>query len=72
MILEASKIALPKFLPLIEKLKKFKEGVGLKIVAATDVPGYQNFLGAGADIYIPKPYDLEILLKEVRRLKAYK
>ncbi len=68
-ILEVSRLGLQNFLPLCKKLEKFKKEFGLKILVATNVPGYQNFLSSGADVYIPKPYDLEVLLKEVRRLR---
>lgn len=69
LILEASKLGPKSFTPLCEDLERFKDEFGLKILVATNVPGYQNFLTGGADVYIPKPYDLETLLKEVRRLR---
>ncbi len=70
-ILEASGLGgQNNFVKICEDLKPFKETIGTRILVATDVPGYQNFLALGADVYIPKPYDLEILLKEVRRLRT--
>jgi PleD family two-component response regulator len=69
LILEASKLGPQNFTPLCENLQRFKDEFGLRILVATNVPGYQNFLASGADVYIPKPYDLETLLKEVRRLR---
>lgn len=69
LILEAAKLGQKGFIDLCEKLSKFKEEFGLKIVVTTTIPGYQNFLAAGADVYIPKPYDFETVLKEVRRMR---
>lgn len=69
LILEASKLGPQNFTPLCENLQRFKDEFGLRILVATNVPGYQNFLASGADVYVPKPYDLETLLKEVRRLR---
>jgi DNA-binding response OmpR family regulator len=69
LILEASKLGPKTFQPLCDKLKRFKDEFGLKILVATNVPGHQNFLAHGADVYLPKPYELETLLKEVRRLR---
>lgn len=69
LILEASKIGHSNFVPLCKNLERFKEELGMKILVATQIPGYQNFLSSGADVYLPKPYDLETLLKEVRRLR---
>jgi DNA-binding response OmpR family regulator len=69
LILEASKLGPQNFQPLCSKLQRFKDEFGLKILIATNVPGHQNFLAHGADVYLPKPYDLETLLKEVRRLR---
>lgn len=69
LILEANSIGLQNFPKLNEKLEKYKVEKGLKILVATHLPGYQNFLSAGADVYLPKPYDLEVLFREVRRLR---
>lgn len=69
LILEASKLGPQNFQPLCSQLQRFKDEFGLKILIATNVPGHQNFLAHGADVYLPKPYDLETLLKEVRRLR---
>lgn len=69
LILEASKLGPKNFQPLCSQLQRFKDEFGLKILIATNVPGHQNFLAHGADVYLPKPYDLETLLKEVRRLR---
>lgn len=69
LIIEAARLGHQNFVPLCKSMQKFKDGFGLKIVVATNVPGYKNFLDTGADVYIPKPYDLETLLKEVRRLR---
>ena len=69
LILEAKKLGIEKFQSLCTSLNKYKEEFGLKILVATDIPGYNNFLSAGADIYLPKPYDLEVLFKEARRLR---
>ena len=69
LILEASKLGPKNFQPLCGQLQRFKDEFGLKILIATNVPGHQNFLAHGADVYLPKPYDLETLLKEVRRLR---
>jgi GGDEF domain-containing protein len=69
LILEASSIGLQNFPKLNQKLEKYKKEKGLKILVATNIPGYQNFLSAGADVYLPKPYDLEVLFREVRRLR---
>lgn len=72
LILEATKLGHQNFIPLCDSLKKYKNEFGLKILVATNVPGYQNFLDTGADVYLPKPYDIETLLKEVRRLRYAK
>lgn len=69
LILEASKLGPKNFQPICSQLQRFKDEFGLKILIATNVPGHQNFLAHGADVYLPKPYDLETLLKEVRRLR---
>ncbi len=69
LILEASKLSPQTFGPLCEQLQRFKSEFGLKILVATNISGYQNFLASGADVYLPKPYDLEVLLREVRRLR---
>lgn len=70
LILEASSLSgSQKFIPMCQQLQKFKDVFGLQILVATNLPGYQNFLANGADVYIPKPYELETLLKEVRRLR---
>ena len=69
LILEASKLGPQNFQPLCSQLQRFKDEFGLKILIATNVPGHQNFLAHGADVYLPKPYDLEVLLREVRRLR---
>ncbi len=69
LILEASHIGHQNFIPLCEDLNKYKAEIGMKILVATEIPGYQNFLASGADVYIPKPYEIETLLKEVRRLR---
>ncbi len=68
-ILEASLIGHQNFIPLCKDLDKYKTELGMKILVATEIPGYQNFLASGADVYIPKPYEIETLLKEVRRLR---
>lgn len=69
LLLEAKNMGYQNFVTLCEKLEKFKNETGMKILIATEIPGYQNFLASGADVYIPKPYDLETLLKEIRRLR---
>jgi DNA-binding response OmpR family regulator len=70
LIIEASKLdGAQSFVPLCQKLQRYKDEFGLQILVATNVSGYQNFLANGADVYIPKPYELETLLKEVRRLR---
>lgn len=69
LILEASKLGPKNFSPLCQELERFKDEFGLRILVATNISGYQNFLAGGADVYLPKPYDLETLLKEVRRLR---
>lgn len=69
LILEAARLGQNNFINLCQRLSKFREQFGLKILVATTIPGYQNFLNAGADVYIPKPYDLEAVLREVRRLR---
>lgn len=69
LILEASKIGHQNFVPLCKELDRFKEELGMKILVATQIPGYQNFLTSGADVYLPKPYEIDTLLKEVRRLR---
>ena len=69
LILEASRIGHQNFIPLCQDLNKYKTELGMKILVATEIPGYQNFLATGADVYIPKPYEIETLLKEVRRLR---
>lgn len=68
-IIEAAKLGHQSFIELSQSLKTLKNKLGLKIVIATNIPGYKNFLDTIADVYIPKPYDLETLLKEVRRLR---
>ncbi|MDD9898777.1 MAG: diguanylate cyclase [Candidatus Melainabacteria bacterium] len=69
LILEANKIGHQNFVPLCQELDRFKEELGMKILVATQIPGYQNFLTTGADVYLPKPYEIDTLLKEVRRLR---
>lgn len=69
LILEAASIGKENFHSLCKDLLRFKSEIGLKILVATNVPGYQNFLAAGADVYLPKPYDLEVIFREVRRLR---
>lgn len=69
LILEASKMSLNDFQELCKKLQVFKSDFGLKILVATNFPGYKDFLSAGADVYMSKPYDLEVLFREVRRLR---
>ncbi|MBT6843004.1 MAG: response regulator [Candidatus Melainabacteria bacterium] len=68
LILEANTIGNKDFVALCKELDRFKEELGMKVLVATQIPGYQNFLSAGADVYLPKPYEIETLLKEVRRL----
>ena len=68
-IIEVARLGHQNFLELSHSLKALKDKLSLKIVIATNIPGYKNFLDAVADVYIPKPYDLETLLKEVRRLR---
>ncbi len=69
LILEAKTLGVERFQTLCTSLNKYKEQFGLKVLVATDIPGYNNFLSAGADVYLPKPYDLEVLFKEARRLR---
>jgi|GEM_PF-3131502 len=69
LILEAKTLGVERFQTLCASLNKYKEQFGLKVLVATDIPGYNNFLSAGADVYLPKPYDLEVLFKEARRLR---
>jgi DNA-binding response OmpR family regulator len=69
LILEASTMGAEQFVSLCKQLEPYKKELGLKILVATNTPGYQSFLIAGADIYVPKPYDLEVLFREVRRLR---
>jgi len=68
-IIEVARLGHQNFLELSQSLKTLKDKLSLKIVIATNIPGYKNFLDVVADVYIPKPYDLETLLKEVRRLR---
>jgi diguanylate cyclase (GGDEF)-like protein len=69
LVLEAAKLKKDSFQELSTKLIKFKQEFGLKILVATNIPGHRSFLEAGADVYIPKPYDLEVLFREIRRLR---
>lgn len=71
LVLEASEISLRSFKELCESLEKYKKEFGLQILVATNVPGYQNFLETGADVYLPKPYELTTIFKEIRRLRHY-
>lgn len=69
LILEARSLGLEKFKELCESMSKYKKQFGLKLLVATDISGYRHFLSAGADVYLPKPYDLEVLFREARRLR---
>ncbi|MCH2228023.1 MAG: hypothetical protein MK033_09635 [Candidatus Caenarcaniphilales bacterium] len=67
-IVEAAEMGLNGFEKLCESIKELKQSLGINIIVASNVPGYRNFLAAGADIYIPKPYELDILLDELKIL----
>lgn len=69
LVLEAKSLGIENFKSLCKSVEEYKKEFGLKILVATNVPGYQNFLDVGADVYLPKPYDLEVLFREVRRLR---
>jgi DNA-binding response OmpR family regulator len=70
LIIEPAKIGISSFKELCTKLIELKkEEPFLKrfqVAVASNIPGYVNFLKAGADVYIPKPYDLETLMFEIR------
>lgn len=69
LLLEASVIGKEDFADFCNKIKPYQDEHGLKLLVATNIPGYQNFIAQGADVYIPKPYDLEVLFKEIWRLR---
>ncbi|NQY80138.1 MAG: diguanylate cyclase [Candidatus Caenarcaniphilales bacterium] len=66
LVIEAAKMGLPGFEELCKKLNKYDGIADLNIIVASNVPGYRNFLEAGANTYIPKPYELDTLLEELK------
>jgi len=67
LLIEAAKIGIPQFTNLSQELKAVADW-DLDIIVASNIPGYRNFLDAGATVYIPKPYELDTVIEEISRL----
>jgi|694.fasta_scaffold00848_27 DNA-binding response OmpR family regulator len=66
-LIEASTKGIPQFIDLAKALRNNCDS-DLKIIVASNIPGYRNFLAAGANAYIPKPYELDTVIEEISRI----
>jgi CheY-like chemotaxis protein len=66
-LIEASTKGIPQFVDLAKALRSNCDS-DLKIIVASNIPGYRNFLAAGANAYIPKPYELDTVIEEISRI----
>ena len=53
---------------LTQKLKQVPELAGIWIIMATKNPDHDKALDCGADLYLPKPFELQVLFSEVKYL----
>ena len=53
---------------LTRKIKQIPELAGTWIIMTTKNPDHNKALESGADLYLPKPYELQVLFSEVRYL----
>ena len=53
---------------LTRKIKQVPELAGTWIIMTTKNPDHNKALESGADLYLPKPYELQVLFSEVRYL----
>lgn len=67
-VLDAGEIDTLKGLELCRKLKKDEKYKGIKIVLSTIVHDKKMALNAGADLYLPKPYELLGIFGWIERL----
>lgn len=67
-VLDAGEVDTLKGLELCRKLKKDEKYKGIKIVLSTIVHDKKMALNAGADLYLPKPYELLGILGWIERL----
>lgn len=71
-VLDAGEVDTLKGLELCRKLKKDEKYKGIKIVLSTIVHDKKMALNAGADLYLPKPYELLGIFGWIERLvKAF-
>src|SRR3989338_6992363 len=55
-------------LELTSKIKQMPELAETWIIMTTKNPDHNKALESGADLYLPKPYELQVLFSEVRYL----
>lgn len=67
-VLDAGEVGTLKGLELCRKLKKDEKYKGIKIVLSTIVHDKKMALNAGADLYLPKPYELLGIFGWIERL----
>ncbi|MFA6989135.1 MAG: response regulator [Candidatus Gastranaerophilaceae bacterium] len=60
-LMEAGSEEPQKGLEICQKIKKIKEFANIKIIISTIIHNKENVLDAGADLYLPKPYELRSL-----------
>ena len=53
---------------LTRKIKQVPDLAGTWIIMTTKNPDHNTALESGADLYLPKPYELQVLFSEVRYL----
>lgn len=54
-----------KNLVLLRKLKELQNFVNTKVIVTTNIHNKSEILGAGADLYLPKPYEVSDLIRWV-------
>lgn len=54
-----------------KSLKNNLQTSHIKIIISTTIQDKENVLNSGADLYFPKPYDLEYLFKWLKKLLSY-
>ena len=57
-------------LELLRKLKNSRNFVNTKIIVTTTVHNKSEILNSGADLYLPKPYEISDLIRWVEYLKS--